>query len=33
MKQTAVEWLVYQLNLSSDGWMGDLRNESERESE
>jgi hypothetical protein len=23
-KQTAVQWLVYQLNLSSDGWMGDL---------
>jgi hypothetical protein len=27
MKQTAVEWLVYQLNLSSDGWMGDLINQ------
>ncbi len=23
-KMTAVQWLVYQLNLSSDGWMGDL---------
>ena len=26
-KQTAVQWLVYQLNLSSDGWMGDLINQ------
>jgi len=26
-KMTAVEWLVYQLNLSSDGWMRDLINQ------
>jgi hypothetical protein len=24
MKQTAVDWLVYQLNLEPDGWMKDL---------
>jgi hypothetical protein len=30
MKQTAVEWLVYQLNLSSDGWMGDLINQAKQ---
>jgi len=29
-KQTAVQWLVYQLNLSSDGWMGDLINQAKQ---
>ena len=29
-KVTAVEWLVYQLNLSSDGWMGDLINQAKQ---
>ena len=24
MKQTAVEWMAYQLNLEPDGWMKDL---------
>jgi hypothetical protein len=29
-KMTAVHWLVYQLNLSSDGWMGDLINQAKQ---
>ena len=29
-KMTAVQWLVYQLNLSSDGWMGDLINQAKQ---
>jgi hypothetical protein len=29
-QMTAVQWLVYQLNLSSDGWMGDLINQAKQ---